>query len=103
METQHHLKLIDGNFTPEEANEILLDLIASKIRHHNLKILSIKEHSNGDVSHSEKRIEKLKKVNQSLKKIITYAQQEKLHLKVESFIQVELVNEPFAVKTGDFR
>lgn len=93
MESTHNLKLIEGEFIPNEANDILCDLISSKIRHHSLKILSIQENNEGDVSHSEKRIEDLKSVNHSLKKIINYANREGLLLSIESSIHIELVEE----------
>lgn len=92
MESTHSLKLIEGEFIPNEANDILCELISSKIRYHSLKILNIKENFDGDVSHSEKRIEDLKHMNSSLKKIISFAKQEGLLLNIKSSIDIELVD-----------
>ncbi len=91
MEKVHHLKFIEGEFQPEEANAVLCDIIGSKIRHHNLKILNIKVSANGEVQHSEERVEALVHVNQAVKEITQYAIKEGYTLKIDSTINIQLM------------
>jgi len=53
-------KLIDGSYTPKDAEEILMSLIADKIKFHQGNIFSITERNSGDPTHSYRRIEELK-------------------------------------------
>lgn len=87
----HELKLIDGTFIPSEAEKIIVALISSKINHHSMEAFSIKERFSGDVSHLEKRIEELKSVNVSFKKLTKFATAKGLKLKIKSVVQVSFV------------
>jgi len=91
MENKHNFKLIEGEFTPSEAGKVLFTLVNSKINYHNLEAFSIKERFNGDVSHSERRIEELKSVNMSLTTIINFASEKGLHLKINSCIEITFI------------
>ena len=91
MEKTHSLKLIEGQFTPSQTRNVLLDLISHKIRYHNLEALSIQERFNGDISYSEKRIAELKQISILVEEIVRFASEEGLNLKIESFIQIELI------------
>jgi hypothetical protein len=53
------IDLINGNFTKEDANTLILEFINYKLNYHKLK--SFSEFERGvDNAHSEKRIEELK-------------------------------------------
>lgn len=93
MRKSHKLKLIDGTFTSSEAGKVLFDLISSKINYHAMQAFSIKERFGGDVSFSEKRIEDLKETRRRLEEIINRASEKGLNLKVESFIEITLIEE----------
>lgn len=68
MKDQLEFQLVKGEFTPEEAGKVLFSLIQNKINYHNVEVLSrqIRFGFDDDVSHSEKRIADLKKINNSL-------------------------------------
>lgn len=68
MKDQLEFKLVKGEFAPEEAGKVLFSLIQNKINYHNVEILSrqIRFGFDDDVSHSEKRVADLKKINKSL-------------------------------------
>jgi hypothetical protein len=91
METKHVIKLIDGNFHPKDAARVLMQLISDKINYHNVEMLSIYEHFNGDVSHSVKRINELSEAKESLRELLERAEQEGFDLVVESNINIKLV------------
>lgn len=54
---------IDGTLTPEEATRILCSLVKSKIDYHSLEKASSEERFGKHVSHSERRLSDLKKLD----------------------------------------
>lgn len=92
METFHSLCLIDGLFTPEEANNVLLTLVQNKINFHNLEIFSLEERDGKLTGPSKKRLEALKEMNEKLIQIIQYAEKNQKKLKVFSSIDIEITN-----------
>ena len=93
MKKKQGLKLIDGLFDPADARTILLTLINNKIQFHKLESFGITVRSSGDVSTHEKRIKELSKVSEEVKKIMAYASENNLQIKVNSKIEIELLNE----------
>lgn len=75
METSHEFKLVQGEFTPEEAGKLLYSLIQNKINYHNTEILSqqIRFGFGKDVSHAEQRIANLQKANSALIEFLKHA------------------------------
>lgn len=59
-----NFKLIDSTYSPEEAREALMSLIADKIYFLNQKRFSIHEQYSGDVSHLEKRVAQLQVIQE---------------------------------------
>lgn len=92
METLHSLCLIDGLFTPEEANNVLLTLVQNKINFHNLEIFRMEERDGTLSGPSKKRLEALKEMNEKLIQIIQYAEKNQKKLKVFSSIDIEITN-----------
>lgn len=91
MENNHNFKLVDGQFDSTEAGKILFTLINSKINYHNLQAFSIRERFSGDVSHLNKRVEALKNVCEDLKEILDYAEKNRMELKIDGVINIEMV------------
>ena len=58
---QSKLSLVNGDFTPEEALEVLMNLYSSKINFHELKNFSSQERFGYPDVHSQKRLPELKK------------------------------------------
>ena len=93
MESKHILKLIDGEFKPSEAGNILLDLINYKINYHQMELFSNEERFSKDLSNSKSRIEQLKKVRKCLEEIINYSSEKGMNVKIESFIDITFIEE----------
>jgi hypothetical protein len=94
MKNKQDFKLIDGQFTPLEAKSILFTLVNSKINFHSMESFGITIRSSGDVSLHEKRIRELKKTNTDIKKLMDYALKNKLQVKVNGNIVIQLQNAP---------
>lgn len=92
MEKHQTFKLIDGQFAPSEAKNILFALINSKINFHSLESFGITVRSNGDVSVHEKRIRELREANIDMNTLIDLAEKRGVQVKVNSMITIEFVN-----------
>jgi hypothetical protein len=92
MENQT-FKLVEGEFSPVEAADVLFSLIGDKIKFHNLQMLSNQERFGGDNSHSEKRIDQLKAAKEQVKEMILEARDKGYTLNINSNVEVTLVKE----------
>lgn len=92
MKNKQDFKLIDGQFAPSEAKNILFALINSKINFHSLESFGITVRSNGDVSAHEKRIKELRATNVDMNTLIDLAEKTKMEVRVNSMITIEFVN-----------
>lgn len=66
MSSKKTFTLVKGSYTPEEAREILMNLIQSKIQFHNIRKLSCFEKSGTRDEKSEDRIEDLRKTQNKI-------------------------------------
>ena len=90
MKEVHDYKLIEGVFNPFEAEKVLLSVINSKISYHTLESFSNEIRNNGNREWSQNRIAQLKESSIAVKKLIEYAKEHGLQLKINSDIVVEL-------------
>mgnify|MGYP006177277625 CR=1 FL=1 len=92
MKNTQKIQLIKGDFTNDEAKEILLNLINAKINFHNLKNFSDDERSGKQDEISLKRIIELTESQEVISEIINHATKENLKIKIESdiFLTVEV-------------
>ncbi len=93
MEKQKTFKLIDGEFVPSDARNILFTLVNGKINFHSQESFGIKIRTSGDTSFHEKRIKELTQTNIDIKKMVDYAKENKLRLKINGTIEITLINE----------
>lgn len=91
MEKLEEKILIDGIFTPQEAKEILLHLLFSKIHFHTKKNLGSMERTGESDPKSERRIEQLIKTEKEIKKMIANLEDPNKKLAIKSTIQIELI------------
>lgn len=91
MNNHQRFQLIEGTFTPSEAGQVLLSLVTSKIDYHSLEKCSNEERFGRDIAHSEKRLEKLRKLNTALKELLAVAADEKQNLKIDGWIEISFV------------
>lgn len=85
------LQLINGEFNPDDAKNIILSLINSKIQYHQLEIFSMQERYGIEATHSINRIEELKLTTRDVKEIIKEAESLGLKLKVTSIVEIQTV------------
>lgn len=81
-------KLISGSFAPDEAKEILFDMLTSKINFHNLKSFSSLIRFNHPNLESESRINELRETREQLLALVQQAADDNLNLRIESTIKV---------------
>lgn len=82
------LKLIDGKFNPDEAKEILLNLISSKIQFHTIKDFSSEIGIGEPDIRSRKRIAELRTIKEEILSLIEKTEKENLLLEVKSTITI---------------
>ena len=70
-----NLKLIDSTFSAVDASEVLMSLIADKLKFHNMHILSQRESTLENTINSEQRIKELITLRNEIKEILTRAHQ----------------------------
>jgi len=93
MEKKQSYKLIDGEFDPSEARNVLFVLVNSKINFHSRTSFAIKERTSGDTSFHEKRKKELEQTNIDLRKVLEYAEKNKLRLRIDGNIEIKLIDE----------
>lgn len=93
MNKAETLSIIEGNFTPDEANEILSQMINSKIKYHNLRNLSSQVRYGTDDEISHTRIPELMKEMEKLQAIVSEANNTNKRLVVTSAINIVLMDE----------
>ena len=94
MENKNTYKLIDGEFEPSEARSILFALVNSKINFHSLESFGITIRSSGDTSFHDLRVKELTKTNSDIKRLIDYAAENKLRLRIDGNIDIKLIDDP---------
>ncbi len=83
--------LIKGDFSPEDAAEIVNHLITKKIRFHEVRSFSNEIRLGETDASSVERVEQLKESRESLNKLIKQAQEQGKNLRVSSTISIELI------------
>lgn len=84
-------KLIDGEFSPDDAKKVLLSILNSKINFHNLLSFSNHIRFNNDINTSKNRIEELNNTKTAILELIEKATKENLTFKIKSNISIELI------------
>jgi len=91
MENNRTFKLIEGQYDTDDAGRILVALISNKIKYHDVEAFRIQERSNGNVSHSEKRVKELTIIKDEIKQLVLDAAEKGLDFKISCNINIELV------------
>jgi hypothetical protein len=82
------IKLVEGNFNPAEAADVLLSLINYKIKFHSSQILNLQGTKSDVISQSEKRIIELKEAKTRITDLIINARKKGETLKINSDISI---------------
>lgn len=93
MEKQsvNEFKLIEGEFSPNEARNILMSLFNSKIEYHQLDSFSNHIRHGSDVTFSQNRIKALSECVENIKEIVQVANSKGKQLKIEGLIKISFV------------
>ena len=86
------VSLIDGNFDPDEAKELLSSLLNDKIHFHQMKNFSSTERFGKQDQKSLKRIAELKEGNNDLLELISKAESENKILSISAKINIDLID-----------
>jgi homoserine dehydrogenase len=87
------LSLIDGQFSDEEANEILMNVFLKKITFHERKDFSAIEMHGASDKNEKDRIITLKKEMEKAHKIIAEAKSKNQRLRINSEIKISLLTD----------
>jgi len=87
------LTLIEGNFSPVEAKEILMNIFSTKINFHKIKNFSSQERYGIDDETAQKRILELILSVEKIKQVIAEAKESNRNLVITSQINIELAED----------
>lgn len=90
MKRKEKLILIDGVFSGDDANEILMNIFTTKIAFHEVKNFGSQERNGKEDKSSLKRMTDLKKERDKLKLIIAEAKANNKRLTIKSEINIVL-------------
>ena len=82
------ITLINGQFSSEEAQEILMNILSSKIRFHEMKNFSSQERLGEPDKIAQKRIPELKEEMEKIKKLIAQTQSSNQQMNINSEINI---------------
>lgn len=92
MDNTINFKLINGDFFPQEAKEVLLKLIHSKISHNQLEAFSISERNSGNIEHLKRRTTELNEAKELIESFLLIAEKENKKLKIEGSITIDFID-----------
>ncbi|MDB5276406.1 MAG: hypothetical protein JWR61_1361 [Ferruginibacter sp.] len=92
MKKSQDFTLIEGEFTPQDAKEVLINLYSSKLNFHVMKNFSSNERLGKDDETSTKRIPELKKSMLQITEIIEQAEKKKKKLIITAVVSIEVTN-----------
>ncbi|MFS4445155.1 hypothetical protein [Maribacter sp. 2307UL18-2] len=87
----NQIKLVEGEFGPGDSADVLLSLIADKIKFHNLQKLLINDADDLRLMRAEHRIGELKEARKSVIESIIKARDDGYSLKIEATVNIEYV------------
>ena len=86
------IRLVDGEFTPSEACDIVNSLLDEKINFHKLQRLTIWEGNvNGNCSFPNNRIEELMREKEIAREFFKLAREKGAMLKIKGNLEIELI------------
>ena len=89
-ESKKEIKLIDGIFSPSEANSLLISLIDNKINYHKIDDFSYHIRTDRHPHHSKERVAELLETKAQLRSWMNLVQQQSVQLKIRGTISIEL-------------
>lgn len=90
MEKEHDFKFIDGVFTFDDADKLLIALLNYKIDYHNREDFSNHIRFNQEMEHSKVRIQELIATKDEIKHVIASAKEKNKKLVINSTLTIRL-------------
>lgn len=91
-EKKLEIKFITGEFSPEDAKELLLNVISKKIQFHSVDSLSLWEKNATLDSVSKKRLLELQNARNEILQLITSPATQAKRIKIHSTIEIEVLD-----------
>lgn len=89
----YKLKLVDGQFTPSEASDVLHSLIKQKINFHKLHRLSLTEgNMNCETHFDDSRLAQLLKEQSKISTVIDEARLANKNIRINGILDVEILD-----------
>lgn len=90
--TDQKIRLVDGEFTPNEASDIILALLDQKINFHKLQRLAIWEGDiNANTSFPNNRIEELEQEKLVSREFVKQARKKGAMLKIKGNLEITMI------------
>jgi hypothetical protein len=86
------IKFITGEFSPEDAKELLLNVISKKIQFHSVDSHSLWEKNAATDSVSKTRLEELKMAREEILQLLTSGSLQGKKIKIHSTIEIEVLD-----------
>ncbi|MDT0688797.1 hypothetical protein RM549_03325 [Salegentibacter sp. F188] len=83
-----NVKFIDGQFTPTEAKEILLNMISSKIQFHRIKEFSSEIRDGKPAINSQQRIKELQEAREKIITLMKDAENQNQMIDLQSTVNI---------------
>ena len=90
MKKTQTIELLKGTFSPLDAQEILLQLLDSKINFHNLKNWSSRERLGKPDAFSEQRLNDLKESRKKVQMLVSESISEEKNITLNSSIEINI-------------
>ena len=90
MEKEHDFKFIDGIFTFDDADKLLVALLNYKIDYHDREDFSNHIRFNHEMAHSKARIQELVATKDEIKQVISSAKEKNKRLVINSTLSIRL-------------
>lgn len=88
---KYQFKLIQGDFSPQDAKTVLMSVINSKINFHNLNAFSEFVKNNEDCETSKRRISVLTSSREDVMKLIEESEKNGMKMKINGDITIEFI------------
>jgi hypothetical protein len=94
MENEKKLdvKFISGEFSQEDARELLLNIISKKIQFHSVDSLSLWEKNASEDLGAKKRLEELQSTRSQVLQLLTSQSTKDKKIKINSIIEIEVLD-----------
>lgn len=85
---KQNYQILDGNFTPSEAGDVLLSMVKSNINFFKIQSLTFHETCSGNTAIPSEQINELQNIDSSLRTLLKEASAKGMQLKINGFIEI---------------